>query len=535
MAIEIEQPSVGLSKIAVSDTHGEDSPYFAGWKAYDEDPYNQSTNPSGVIQMGLAENQVSFDLLEKYLEEHSEASNWGSKGVPCFRENALFQDYHGLVSFRKAMASFMGQIRGERAKFDPDRIVLTAGATAANELLTFIIADPGDALLVPTPYYPGFDRDLRWRTGVNIVPIHCDSSNNFQITPQALEAAYKDAEAKNMRVRGVLITNPSNPLGATIQRVVLQEILDFVISKNIHLVSDEIYSGSTFSSSAFVSIAEILEARQFKNSERVHIVYSLSKDLGLPGFRIGTVYSYNDKVVTTARRMSSFTLISSQTQHLLASMLSDKEFTENYIKTNRERLRKRYVMIIEGLKKAGIECLKGNAGLFCWMNLSPLLEKPTRGGELALWDSMLHEVKLNISPGSSCHCSEPGLIWALMASKLRQLQSKACQATQFVSKHGSTYYKNLLEQNKQYIQHPPTVEKCNELSKQLFYTRLASIPGRTESFWKEVDYVKHLWKNRQDLKVEDAGIAALFGLECFAWYCAGEIVGRGFTFTGYYP
>lgn len=65
MAIEIEQPSVGLSKIAVSDTHGEDSPYFAGWKAYDQDPYNQSTNPSGVIQMGLAENQVSSMLMTK--------------------------------------------------------------------------------------------------------------------------------------------------------------------------------------------------------------------------------------------------------------------------------------------------------------------------------------------------------------------------------------------------------------------------------------------------------------------------------------
>ncbi|XP_047151363.1 uncharacterized protein LOC124823228 [Vigna umbellata] len=121
-----------------------------------------------------------------------------------------------------------------------------------------------------------------------------------------------------------------------------------------------------------------------------------------------------------------------------------------------------------------------------------------------------------------------------MASKLHQLQSKACQASQFVSKHGSNYYRQLLEQNKQYIQEPPTVEKCNLLSKQLFYTRLASIPGRTESFWKELDYAKNLWKNRKDLKVEDAGIAALFGLECFAWFCAGEIVGRGFTFTGYY-
>jgi len=59
MGIEMEQPCVELSKVAVSETHGEDSPYFAGWKAYDENPYDELTNPSGVIQMGLAENQVS--------------------------------------------------------------------------------------------------------------------------------------------------------------------------------------------------------------------------------------------------------------------------------------------------------------------------------------------------------------------------------------------------------------------------------------------------------------------------------------------
>ncbi|XP_057768316.1 1-aminocyclopropane-1-carboxylate synthase 7-like [Salvia miltiorrhiza] len=404
MAIEIEQqPSVRLSKVAVSKTHGEDSPYFAGWKAYDENPYHESCNPSGVIQMGLAENQVSFDLLEDYLEQHSD-----NNSTSRFRENALFQDYHGLLSFRKAMASFMEQIRGGRAKFNPERVVITAGATAANELLTFIIADPGDALLVPTPYYPGFDRDLRWRTGVKIVPVHCDSSNNFEITAAALDAAYEEAEANNIRVRGLLITNPSNPLGATIKRGALEQILDFAARRNIHLVSDEIYSGSAFSPDEFVSVAEILESRNYRDSERVHIVYSLSKDLGLPGFRVGTIYSYNDHVVTTARRMSSFTLISSQTQQLLATMLSDVGFTGNYIKTNRQRLKKRYDMIIDGLRDIGIECLNGNAGLFCWMNLSSLLKEATKQGELELWKLILNEVKLNISPGSSCHCSEPG-------------------------------------------------------------------------------------------------------------------------------
>ncbi|KAL8152314.1 hypothetical protein V2J09_010074 [Rumex salicifolius] len=120
-----------------------------------------------------------------------------------------------------------------------------------------------------------------------------------------------------------------------------------------------------------------------------------------------------------------------------------------------------------------------------------------------------------------------------MASKLPQLRSKLVQASQYVSQNGSSYYKQLMEKNKEYIQQPATVEKCSLLAKQLFYTRLASIPGRCETFLKEADYMKHLWKNRKELKVDDLGIAALFGIECFCWYCAGEIVGRGFTITGY--
>ncbi|GAB4852743.1 hypothetical protein Ancab_016952 [Ancistrocladus abbreviatus] len=114
-----------------------------------------------------------------------------------------------------------------------------------------------------------------------------------------------------------------------------------------------------------------------------------------------------------------------------------------------------------------------------------------------------------------------------MASKLHQLQSKVVQASQFVAKHGTAYHKQLLEQNKEFIQEPPTVEKCNLLAKQLFYTRLSSIPGRYELFKKEIDSREAVVeKPAQDLKVEDVGIAVLFGLECYCWFCAGEIVGR---------
>lgn len=60
-----------------------------------------------------------------------------------------------------------------------------------------------------------------------------------------------------------------------------------------------------------------------------------------------------------------------------------------------------------------------------------------------------------------------------------------------------------------------------------------SLPGRYEAFWKELDFVKQKMMNRKDLKLEEVGIAALFAGECYAWFCVGEIVGRGGTLTGY--
>lgn len=55
----------------------------------------------------------------------------------------------------QAVARFMEKVRGDKVTFDPERIVMSGGATGAHETLAFCLADPGDAFLVPTPYYPG--------------------------------------------------------------------------------------------------------------------------------------------------------------------------------------------------------------------------------------------------------------------------------------------------------------------------------------------------------------------------------------------
>ncbi|KAJ8756113.1 hypothetical protein K2173_024660 [Erythroxylum novogranatense] len=122
-----------------------------------------------------------------------------------------------------------------------------------------------------------------------------------------------------------------------------------------------------------------------------------------------------------------------------------------------------------------------------------------------------------------------------MAAKLPVFQPKAIsEASKSAAKHAREYYSKLLEQNKQYIQDPPTVERCNELSNQLFYTRLASIPNRYGAFLKELNDLKIYIKSKPRITLDNAGVAALFGVECFAWFSGAEIIGRGFTVFGYH-
>ncbi|KFK26722.1 hypothetical protein AALP_AA8G284400 [Arabis alpina] len=420
-----------LSSKVSSESHGQDSSYFLGWQEYEKNPFHETLNPSGIVQMGLAENQLSFDLIETWLEEHPEVLGLKKNEESVFRRLALFQDYHGMPAFKDALAKFMAKIRGNKVKFDTSKMVLTAGSTSANETVMFCLADPGDAFLIPAPYYPGFDRDLKWRTGVEIVPIHCVSSNGYKITKVALEEAYERAHKLNLNVKGVLITNPSNPLGTSTTREELDLLLTFTSSKNIHMVSDEIYSGTVFDSPKFTSVLEVAKDKNMDLDKKIHVVYSVSKDLGLPGFRVGLIYSNNEEVVSAATKMSSFGLISSQTQHLLANLLSDERFTTNYLETNKKRLRERRDKLVMGLKKAGIGCLKSNAGLFCWVDLRHLLKSNTFESEHSLWTKIVCEVGLNISPGSSCHCDEPGWFRVCFANMSDQTLEVAMERVKY--------------------------------------------------------------------------------------------------------
>jgi len=189
----------------------------------------------------------------------------------------------GLLSLREGLSRWLAENDG--LKVDPaTEIIITAGANQAFMLAVLTLLEPGDKVLLPSPFYFNHEMTVRIAGGIPVeVPLR--EEEGFQLTLADLEP-YLDMEP-----RMLVVVSPNNPTGAVYDPQELRAIARLLAPRGIAIISDETYGHFVYEGAEHFSIGSQPEARS-----QVITLGSFSKTFSLSGWRVGYLVAESDFV-----------------------------------------------------------------------------------------------------------------------------------------------------------------------------------------------------------------------------------------------
>eukprot|EP00158_Paraphelidium_tribonemae_P002262 Partr_v1_DN25242_c0_g1_i1_m16888 putative 1-aminocyclopropane-1-carboxylate synthase len=389
----------------ISSTYG----LMEGMELASRDPFDAHSNPTGCINLGAAENPLMFDMLK--------AKVGGSQMTALQKSDIRYNDFTGIKELKSAASSFLNHhLRvPEELSIRPSSVTFHNGCGSAVESLFHVLCDCGDGILVPSPYYGGFDFDVERRSGVHVIPVPLESTD-YRVTLAGLNNALASATCP---VRALLIMNPVNPLGTIISENDIDMMANFCLENQLEFVVDEIYALSVFDKSK-----EFQSILATKWSLTAHFIWGFSKDFCVNGFRAGLVVSKDPEVIRGLNELSYFTGISTLMQRLFTEMLEDIKWNTEFFEKNCSRLRSAYSHVVKRLfefnSKSPLKIghLEASAGFFIWLDFSEFLgaSGDLKSKERQMYLDFISKGKIYIAPGSMAfHSARPGTFRMIFA------------------------------------------------------------------------------------------------------------------------
>jgi aspartate/methionine/tyrosine aminotransferase len=388
-----------------------------GFVAASANPYDPDINPQGIINMGTAENSLSFDgALSARIT--CAASLKKLRNI----DEAKYGDMTGRAYFRDSLLGYLRKVmRLQNDAICADELVVVNGTGSAVECFAHAICDPGDGVLLIAPYYGGFEMDLGKRAGVRIVQAAATEANNFHVSEAALQAAVDQAREKGIVTKAFVLSRPGNPLGDVDSREELLACLRFANRQNppLHVLSDEIYLLSIFDEKARDRFVPALSLRkeEVPDWDRLHVVWGFSKDFCASGYRVGVFMSRNQQVLNVIKQIGYFHAVGAPTQAVLAHVLSDEACdccapaepwsVDHFTAANAAKLRASSAFAVHALQAMGVTSVRAQAGFFLWVDLRAWVRRiaqtrqlSQREAELKLWLLLLDQ-GLYITPSAA--------------------------------------------------------------------------------------------------------------------------------------
>lgn len=367
--------------------------------------YHNTKNPSGTFPLNVAENKLSWPMMKRQMEL-LETQN----PIPDWVAN--YTDSKGAPSFRDAASKFYTKFLAQ-CEVNAEHLAMSAGAGSVIELTSWILGEPGDVAVIPAPCYPVYKQDLLYKSGLERYDLitHHDIEalkNGPLLTTDHLAKALADIESKGKRFRILIITSPDNPTGGLYSKDKLNELANWCIDKNIHMIVNEIYGLSLINTQhpelkeeypETVTFYSFINVIQQKQSDYLHHWYALSKDFGASGFRVGMVYSLNKTFLEAYNNLNAPSMVSNYAQWIFELILNDHAFLKTYIETNQELLTNNYLAVIRQLRTLNIPYAPARGSLFVWLDLSEFLIENTQAHESEFWEAMYQQTGILLTPG----------------------------------------------------------------------------------------------------------------------------------------
>lgn len=286
----------------------------------------------------------------------------------------------GIAELRQAVARHVSRTRN--IEVSPDQVVITPGAKPIMFFGILALIDGADEVIYPNPGFPIYESMINF-IGGKAVPIHLREENDFRWDIDELKKLVTD------KTKMIVINSPQNPTGGVLTKDDLKAIADIALSKDIFVLSDEIYSRIIYKGEHH-SIASFPGMQ-----ERTIILDGFSKTYAMTGWRLGYGVMREDLAVLVAKLQTN----SNSCTATFTQMAGIEGLTGSQDEVDRmlEEFKRRREVVVEGLNAIPrISCRTPKGAFYVFPNVSEI------GWEVRkLSDYLLNEAGVAVLFGTS--------------------------------------------------------------------------------------------------------------------------------------
>ena len=297
------------------------------------------------------------------------------------------EDFHqyaitwGAQNFREALAAKQSKLMGRT--IDPNgEIVVTCGSTEAMMAAMMTVANPGDKVIVFSPFYENYGADTILSGAEPIyVPLH---PPEFHFNVDELEAAFQQ------NPKALILCNPSNPCGKVFTYDELKIIADLAEKYDTYVITDEVYEHIVYEPNRHVYFASLPGMW-----ERTLSCSSLSKTYSITGWRLGYIIA-PPHIIDVAKKVHDFLTVGAAAP-LQEAAVTGLRFGDDYYKWLQDKYTAKKDLFLNGLDAIGISHTNPQGAYYVLLDISEF----GYASDLEFCHVLAREVGVGAVPGSS--------------------------------------------------------------------------------------------------------------------------------------